>query len=106
MIRGGVWVGGRRVLTCAHLIGPEPQTVMVRFSFAGRQPIPAKVVPQGWLPGGQGDLALLELDRDAPSSARPAALRPARAVTGHPCTAYCYPTGHDNGVWSRPEITG
>jgi len=88
------------------VIGAEPGIVMVRFSFAGGPPIPARVVPQGWLPGGQGDLALLELDRDAPSSARPAALRPARAVTGHPCAAYGYPAGHDNGVWSKPEITG
>jgi hypothetical protein len=79
---------------------------MVRFSFAGGPPIPAEVVPRGWLPAGQGDLALLELDRDAPLSARPAALHPARAATGHSCTAYGYPAGHDNGVWSRPEITG
>ena len=46
---GGVWVGGRWVLTCAHVLGPEPRTVMVRFSFAGGEPVPATVAPQGWL---------------------------------------------------------
>ena len=103
---GGVWVGGRWVLTCAHVIGAEPQTVMVRFSFAGGEPVPATVAPQGWLAEQYGDLALLELDRDAPPAARPAPLRPARAVRGHGCAAYGYPAGLDGGVWSEPEITG
>ena len=103
---GGVWVGGRWVLTCAHVLGPEPRTVMVRFSFAGGEPIPATVAPRGRPPGQHGDLALLELDRDAPLAARPAPLRPARAVTGHACAAYGYPAGHDGGVFSEPKITG
>jgi trypsin-like peptidase len=103
---GGVWVGGRWVLTCAHVAGPEPRTVMVRFSFAGGEPVPATVSPRGWLAEQHGDLALLALDRDAPPLARPALLRPARAVTGHACAAYGYPAGLDGGVWSEPEITG
>jgi WD40 repeat protein len=102
---GGVWVGGRWVLTCAHVVGPEPRTVMVRFSFAGGDPVPAAVAAQGWLAGAQGDLALLELGGDAPL-ARPAPLRPARAVAGHGCAAYGYPAGHDGGVWSESVITG
>jgi len=64
----GVWVGGRWVLTCAHVVGPEPRTVMVRLSFAGGAPITAVVAPQGWRPGKQGDLALLVLSRDPPMS--------------------------------------
>ena len=103
---GGVWVGGRWVLTCAHVIGSEPRPVVARFSFAGGEPITATVMADGWLAGEQGDLALLELDRDPPSSARPAPLRPARAVTGHPCAAYGYPAGQDSGVWSHPAVTG
>ena len=103
---GGVWVGDRWVLTCAHVIGSEPATVMARFSFVGGEPIPATVAPRGWLAGEHGDLALLELDRDAPPSARPAPLRPARAAAGHACAVYGYPAGHDGGVWSEPEITG
>ena len=104
---GAVWVGGRWVLTCAHVVGPEPRTVMARFSFAGGEPVRATVVSQGgWLAGERGDLALLELERDPPPSARPAPLRPARAVMGHPCAAYGYPAGHDDGVWSRPTVTG
>ena len=51
---GGVWVGDRWVLTCAHVVGPEPRTVMARFSFAGGEPIPATVAPQGWLARGAG----------------------------------------------------
>jgi len=94
------------VLTCAHVLGPEPRTVMVRFSFAGGEPVPAAVAPRGWLAEHQGDLALLALHRDAPPTARPAPLRPARTVTGHGCAAYGYPAGHDGGVWSEPEITG
>ena len=80
--------------------------VMARFSFADGEPVPATVAPQGWLPGPRGDLALLELDLDPPPAARPAPLRPARAVTGHGCAAYGYPRGFDGGVWSEPEITG
>ena len=56
---GGVWVGGRWVLTCAHVLGPEPRTVMVRFSFTGGEPVPATVAPHGWLAEQDGDLALL-----------------------------------------------
>jgi WD40 repeat protein len=103
---GGVWVGGRWVLTCAHVIGPGPGPVMVRFSFAAGEPIPAAVAPEGWLAEQHGDLALLALDRDPPPAARPAPLRPARAMTGHPCAAYGYPRGLNDGVWSEPEITG
>ena len=103
---GGVWIGDRWVLTCAHVVGPEPRTVMARFSFAGGEPIPATVTAQGWRPREQGDLALLELERDPPLAARPAPLRPALDVTGHACAAYGYPRGHNSGVWSEPEITG
>ena len=103
---GGVWVGGRLVLTCAHVIGAEPRTVVVQFSFAGGEPVPAMVAPGGWLPEQHGDLALLELDRDAPPAARPAPLRPARAVTGHACAVYGYPRGLEGGVFGGPEITG
>ena len=101
-----MWVGGRWVLTCAHVIGPEPRTVMVRFSFVGGDPIAATVAPYGWLAEPEGDLALLELDRDPPLLARPAPLRLARAVAGHLCAAYGYPSGHDSGVWSEPVATG
>ena len=103
---GGVWVGDRWVLTCAHVLGPEPRTMMVRFSFAAGDPVTATVSPQGWLAEQHGDLALLELDHDPPPTARPAPLRPARAVTGHACAAYGYPAGLDGGVWSEPGITG
>jgi hypothetical protein len=94
------------VLTCAHVLGDEPRAVMVRFSFAGGEPLLATVAPDGWLAEQHGDLALLELDRDPPPAARSAPLRPARAVTGHACAAYGYPVGLDGGVWSEPEITG
>ena len=104
---GGVWVGGRWVLTCAHVVGPEPRAVMARFSFAGGEPVPAVVSLRGWLAEQQGDLALLELDRDPPPAVPPAPLRPARAVTGHACAAYGYPRwGSTGGVWSEPVITG
>ena len=71
----------------------------------GRFPEPRCEPPQGWLAGEQGDLALLELHRDPPPSARPALLGPARAVAGHACAVHGYPVGHD-GVSSEPVVTG
>lgn len=92
------------MLTCAHVVGSEPRPVMARFSFAGGEPISARVA--GWLPAERGDLALLELERDPPPAGEPAPLRPAPAVTGHACAAYGYPRGLEGGVWSGPEIAG
>src|SRR5262249_11757189 len=91
-------------LTCAHVVGSEPQPVMARFSFAGGELISARVAE--WLPAEGGGLALLELERDPPLAGEPAPLRPARAVTGHVCAGYGYPRGLEGGVWSDPEITG
>jgi hypothetical protein len=103
---GGVWVGDRWVLTCAHVVGPEPRPVMVRSSFAGGEPIRATVAPERWLAEQQGDLALLELDRDPPPSARPAPLRPARAVAGHACAAYATRRGTTAGCGATRRSRG
>jgi WD40 repeat protein len=80
--------------------------MMVRFSFAGGEPIQATVAPKGWRTEQQGDLALLVLDRDPPPLAQPAQLRPTRDVTGHACTAYGYPEKHYPGVWSELVVAG
>ncbi|MEX5271547.1 CHAT domain-containing protein [Kocuria sabuli] len=105
---GGVWVGEKYILTCAHVIGEPSQQVYARFTFASEKPILAHVALDwnGWLPEEQGDLALLELEEDPPIKAKPAPLRLGRDAIGRLCDAYGYPKGHEGGVHSAPTING
>ncbi|MFB6679479.1 trypsin-like peptidase domain-containing protein [Streptomyces sp. NPDC056390] len=110
-IGAGFLVTGRKVLTCAHVIadsGAAPVTVTFPHG-AGAVAVPARVVSHGgWggRPTDPGDLAVLELDEDAPVD--PAAFAPADAAFGEPprkLVAYGFPRGYDEGTLAEYRAT-
>ncbi|MFD9106986.1 trypsin-like peptidase domain-containing protein [Streptomyces bottropensis] len=105
---GGVWIGARWILTCAHVVGDENSKVLVRFAGTADPEVPAHVREGCWVDKDHGDLALLELSKPAPKTAQPAPLRPGRSTSGHHCVAYGYPKGHDDegGVRANALIEG
>ncbi|MGW2248895.1 tetratricopeptide repeat protein [Kitasatospora sp. NPDC001660] len=114
---GGTLISDRLVLTCAHVVDPgtpaEPPDgpVLVRFPFLPpHEPIPARVLPDGWHPPKDwtGDVAILRLDAPAPPGADPAPLRRTDAdVFGHTFRAHGFPAEHKvGGVPIRGEIVG
>ncbi|MFF4396677.1 trypsin-like peptidase domain-containing protein [Streptomyces sp. NPDC001480] len=118
----GVFIGGGRILTCAHVVtealglpdeqaSPAGRTVLVDFAPSGNaRPRSARTVEGGWFPArpASGDIAVLELGPDGPpAEARPAALfagdgsRPTEvSVYGHPSP------GLGDGVWVQVTATG
>ncbi|WP_329573496.1 trypsin-like peptidase domain-containing protein [Streptomyces sp. NBC_01361] len=104
-IGAGFLVTGRKVVTCAHVIadsGVAPVTVTFPHQ-AGAAAVPARILSHGgWggRPTDPGDLAVLELDEDAPvdrtapsPSARASTAAPTPRAsscrTRAPCTAPC-----------------
>jgi len=75
VLGAGMLLGERHVLTCAHVVAPGDDLPRghVVVDFAGRPAEPstrARVEPDGWVPSratGEGDLALLRLDRPQPA---------------------------------------
>ncbi|MGC0377471.1 trypsin-like peptidase domain-containing protein [Streptomyces sp. SAI-229] len=103
-IGAGFLVSARHVLTCAHVVAAG-DTSPVTVSFPNRADlgeVTATVVVHGGWRGGDtdpGDLAVLELDREAPLA--PAAFAPPGAERGTPAPeliAYGFPRGYDEGT--------
>jgi WD40 repeat protein len=117
---GGVLVGSRHVVTCAHVVAAvipgsrqEQQqapvgTVMVDFpALASHEPLRAHPLKEGWCPvDGQegGDIAVLELDdRLPPGAAPPPLLRPPR-TTGRRVVAEGFPVGYSGRITSENRV--
>src|SRR5215831_3402224 len=114
----GVLIDKRHVLTCAHVVnqalsrGEEEQDppdgeIQLDFVEAKADPLDARVVVGGWVPidpSGGGDVAVLELDVEAPPGARPARLRQPPRLWGHRFDTYGYPRGYDSGVSASGKL--
>jgi cellulose synthase operon protein C len=117
-VGAGVLCNDGQVVTCAHVISPSQSSaspmepVYVEFQFAGwHEPIPATVVPGGWMPerpDRSGDVGVLRLHGPPPDGALPAPLCYSEAgVWDHRYRAYGYPRGHERtGVWSKGIVVG
>ncbi len=127
----GVLVAPRRVVTCAHVIAaalgagempaPAPAgamvaprgpagTVTIDFPHSGRLDSAgariAQVVPDGWYPGGMGDLAMLEVLGGDPLP-EPAPLRLAGEPQRQMIRVFGHPAGlEERGVWARAMLIG
>jgi hypothetical protein len=103
-IRGaGVLVDQHTALTCAHVVGDDPNAVMwLEFAENGElEPVAARVPPGGWLPDDGEDVAVLHLDSPRPQ-ARPAPLE-TRLRAGMEVYTTGYAEGFDEGMslWGR-----
>jgi hypothetical protein len=117
-VGAGVLCNDGQVVTCAHVISPSQSSaspmelVYIEFQFGGsHEPIPATVVPGGWVPerpDRSGDVAVLRLHGPPPDGALPAPLCYSEAgVWDHRYRAYGYPRGHERtGVWSKGIVVG
>ncbi|WHT18513.1 serine protease [Crossiella sp. CA-258035] len=106
VLGAGALLGGRYVLTCAHVL-PGPEVLVDLSGHGGREPLPARVVEDQLAPleeDGTGDLALLELAGELPA-AWGARLRDGRLAPGRPVAAYGFPVGAPHGMWARAELS-
>jgi hypothetical protein len=108
----GVLVSDREVLTCAHVVHGADTAQVQLVAHPGLDPLAARVVLRGpWprLPGGAGDVAVLELDRPLPDrTAAPAPFAALHQWARPPApalVAYGFPAGHDTGLGSEIRLT-
>lgn len=103
VLGAGVLLGGKHVLTCAHVVAGDHVFVDRMGESVGR----ARVVRSRFVPpmdDRRGDVALLDLDEPVPgvgATLRRAALSWDRAVH-----AFGFPRGLPDGVWSRATLAG
>ncbi|MFI0914283.1 nSTAND1 domain-containing NTPase [Streptomyces abikoensis] len=114
----GFLAAPRTVLTCGHVISAiagEPEsaplppglTVELDFPLAGRTPRRRTASLLRHVPvadDGTGDIAVLSLAEDPPTGAEPVRLLDVDSVRDHPFTAFGFPAGDDEGVWSLGTI--
>ncbi|MCC2276038.1 trypsin-like peptidase domain-containing protein [Streptomyces sp. ET3-23] len=114
----GLLAAPRTVLTCGHVVSaiageresvPLPPGLAVELDFplagptARRQAATlARHIPVA--PDGTGDIAVLSLADDPPAGAEPVRLLDVQTVRDHPFTAFGFPAGDDDGVWSSGRI--
>jgi hypothetical protein len=117
----GVLVGGRRIVTCAHVVnvalGMDPRSqdrpdgaVTIDFPLLalGRQRV-ARIV--AWVPppreGAAGDdVAGLELTAAPPAGAAPARLSMETPRVGRMLRVFGFPSSRPNGMWGATTVQG
>jgi hypothetical protein len=131
----GVLLDEWHVLTCAHVIGEEPGTAEIRSAVGADWTSTAEVVPDSWIKRSastrlRDDVALLKLDRPAPSGTHTRLWRvplsggrvrvfgyPETATGGIPVDAdlggdgdhgelYMLNRTHAGGPWIKPGFSG
>ncbi|WP_405015527.1 trypsin-like peptidase domain-containing protein [Kitasatospora sp. NBC_01539] len=108
----GILISDREVLTCAHVVHGADRAEVRLVAHPDLPPITAAVTLRGpWprLPGGAGDVAVLELHDPVPAQvAAPAPFAPLHRWAGPPApalVAYGFPAGHDTGLSSEIRLT-
>jgi tetratricopeptide (TPR) repeat protein len=107
----GVLVHGRKVITCAHLLGVPERMDSARSEPAVTLDFPL-VMPGHTLRARIStlrpdlDVAGLVLEDDPPSSAEPIGLIEVEELWGHRFRAFGFPDGMDEGVWATGVIQG
>ncbi|MBP2476546.1 hypothetical protein JOF53_005418 [Crossiella equi] len=108
VLGGGSLLGGRYVLTCAHVLPGRDAEVEVDFCGTRQaRGTTAAVVADCHFPedeDGTGDLALLELAEPRPDGWG-VRLRAGRCAPGRLVTAYGFPEGAPHGMWARAELS-
>jgi hypothetical protein len=118
-VGAGVHVGGRKIVTCAHVIEAAlvladitrrpAEHVWVDFpQSTDKRPRRAQVVDDAWFPKRDeaGDLAVLEIvDADA-ALGTPAPLRLVGSPGRQTIKVLGHPLGQLNGVWARARLIG
>lgn len=102
-------VDGEHLLTCAHVVksagaGGPGAFVSVEFPRLGVG-CDAEVLQEAWQPASRtvGDVALLHLN-DPPDGVCPVPLRSLRSLDHLAFSAYGFPEGYDDGLWTRGNL--
>ncbi|MFF4738400.1 trypsin-like peptidase domain-containing protein [Streptomyces sp. NPDC001262] len=116
----GLLAAPRTVLTCGHVVSaiagehesmPLPPGLTVQLDFPLADPTATarrqtatliRHVPVA--ADGSGDIAVLALAEDPPAGVEPVRLLDVQTVRDHPFTAFGFPAGDDDGVWSSGRI--
>jgi V8-like Glu-specific endopeptidase len=115
----GVLISTGHVLTCAHVVdrqaaesgraATDQVTVPIDLpDMAGCGPLDARVMTGGWFPvggHGEGDIAVLEFDRDV-TGIRPARLSAPPSYMDRHVSVLGYPNDPPYGVWAEARLRG
>ncbi|WP_037570444.1 trypsin-like peptidase domain-containing protein [Phaeacidiphilus oryzae] len=111
VVGGGLLYRPDAVVTCAHVVGPEPVPVLVDFPFLPEVP-PVTAEVSSWhplTPEGRGDVAVLSLSATPPGAAPPPLGDPdagAGSGAGAGYRVYGFPAGYPDGLWARGTVSG
>src|SRR5262249_35718844 len=113
VLGAGMLLGKRHVLTCAHVVAPgdaEPDGHVLRdfMRRPSEPPAPARVERGCWFPSratGEGDLALLRLDREQPDGLG-TLLHRLPTLWHYRVHAQGYPAGFEHGLGVTMELSG
>ncbi len=117
VLGGGILLGNRHVLTCAHVLRPDdpgsedPPNISVKIDFVGLREVPsanARVTIDGWVPLDDikgGDIALLEIEAPQ-STGSTTPLRRLPTTRGRAVYTCGFPSGLEDGMWVDATLAG